>query len=485
MRYAIIGAGPAGLLAARSLKRAGIAYDHIERNPDVGGIWDIRNEWSPMYETAHFISSKHVSHLPGYPMPEHYPDYPNHRQVFAYLRAFARDYDLYDNIRFETSVQRVERDGRGWSLSDDGGRTERYDGLFICSGNTWDPNWPSYPGELAAEKIHSVDYTSPRQLEGRRVLVVGGGNSGCDIACDAAQFAARAAISLRRGYHFIPKYVMGEPADVFASRAPLPRFIEGPMFAALLRVLVGDLTRFGLPKPDHKVMESHPIVNTQILHHLGHGDLVAKPDVTRFEGNTAVFTDGSRFDVDLVIFATGYKVTYPFMDRDHFDWLEKYPDLYLSALHRKYDDVCCLGLHQTDGGAFDFFALQADMMTNFIRDQRDNPKRAARFRELKRTDRPDLSGGVRYVKSSRHETYVKKSTFKKYCAGIMRRFRWRQFSLEEPRTPSLESCEHEQAQGSRRHPRAAPASDGRGRDVDPHVRDGEREGADLPQHRRT
>jgi cation diffusion facilitator CzcD-associated flavoprotein CzcO len=442
MRYAIIGAGPAGLLAARSLKRAGIPYDQIEKNPDVGGIWDIRNDWSPMYETAHFISSKQVSHLPGYPMPESYPDYPNHRQVFAYLRAFARDYGLYANIRFDTAVERVERVDDGWSVRADDGSTNRYDGLFVCSGNTWDPNWPTYPGELTAEKIHSVAYSRPSQLEGKRVLVVGGGNSGCDIACDAARYADEATISLRRGYHFIPKYVMGEPADLFASRVSLPRFIEQPMFAALLRLLVGELTRYGLPKPDHAVMESHPIVNTQILHHLGHGDLAAKPDVARFEGNTAVFTDGSRREVDLVIFATGYKVTYPFMEREHFDWLEKYPDLYLSAIHRRYDDVCCLGLHQTDGGAFDFFALQADMMTNFILDQRDRPERAERFRRLKRADRPDLSGGVRYVRSARHETYVKKSVFKKFCNRLMRDFGWRPFSMEDPRTPGESAVEH-------------------------------------------
>lgn len=221
-------------------------------------------------------------------------------------------------------------------------------------------------------------------------------------------------------------------ADLFASRVALPRWIEKPMFTALLRLLVGDLRRYGLAAPDHAVMESHPIVNTQILHHLGHGDLVAKPDVSRFDGRTVVFTDGSTREVDLVIFATGYKVTYPFIAREHFRWLDKYPDLFLSSLHRQYDDVCCLGLHQTDGGAFDFFALQVDMMANFILDQQYHPDRAERFRRLKRDAYPDLSGGIRYVKSSRHETYVKKSAFKGYCERLFRDFGWRHFGLEAP-----------------------------------------------------
>ena len=431
-RYLVIGAGPAGLLAARSLKHAGIPYDQVEKNDDVGGIWEIDNDWSPMYESAHFISSKTVSNLPGFDMPEDYPDYPNHRQVLAYMKQFARAFGLYPQITFNTRVEWAEPNGDCWDVRLSNGQQHRYRGLFICSGNTWDPNLPEYPGEFTGESFHSVRYKSSDVFKGKRVLVVGGGNSGCDIACDAALHADKAFISLRRGYHFIPKHVFGIPADKFAGNVDLPRWIEKPAFELLLRVVVGDLTRFGLPAPDHAVMESHPIMNTQILHHLSHGDIEYRPDIERLAGRTVHFKDGSSEEVDLIVFATGYLVTFPFMDKGHFEWISKYPDLYLSSLHRKYDNVCVLGLHQTDGGAYDFFTLQADMMCNFILDQDQNPERAAKFHALKAKDYPDLTGGVRYVKSARHATYVKKASFKRHCDKIMRRYKWKAFSVAKP-----------------------------------------------------
>ena len=134
----------------------------------------------------------------------------------------------------------------------------------------------------------------------------------------------------------------------------------------------------------------------------------------------------------MIVFATGYKVTYPYMEKSLFQWVSKYPDLYLSSLHREFDNVCCLGLHQTDGGAYDFFTLQADMMCNFILDQEHRPKRAAEFQALKNVDRPNLSGGIRYVDSPRHATYAKKSRFRKYSNKLMRRFGWKTYSTLLP-----------------------------------------------------
>ncbi|MEQ9569019.1 MAG: NAD(P)-binding domain-containing protein, partial [Longimicrobiales bacterium] len=294
---AIVGAGPAGLAAAAALKARGLAFRILVAGRGFGGIWDIDRDETPMYESAHFISSKTRSTLPDHPMPPGYPDYPRHDQILAYVRSFAERHDLAREAEFGVRVTsaRPEPEG-GWSVETDDGRTRRFRALCSAVGTNWHPVVPDVPGPFDGTAFHSFDYRSPDVFRGRRVLVVGAGNSGCDIACDAARSARRAFISLRRGYHFVPKYVFGKPADVFAHEGPpLPAWLERKVFGFLLRrVLVGDVTRFGLPVPDHDLLESHPIMNTRLLHHLGHGDLEVRTDVEALDGDGVRFVDGRR-----------------------------------------------------------------------------------------------------------------------------------------------------------------------------------------------
>ncbi|MGB5812225.1 MAG: NAD(P)-binding domain-containing protein, partial [Polyangiales bacterium] len=309
--------------------------------------------------------------------------------------------------------------------------TRRYRGLFLCTG-MWDPVLPTYPGSLSIETMHSVDYRSPTQLTGRNVLVVGGGNSACDLACDAARTANEATISMRRAYHFIPKYLFGKPTDVFAEGVALPHWLERLVFEGMLRVLVGDLRAYGLPKPDHSVLSAHPLMNTQILHYLGHGDLEHKPDVERLDERTVHFVDGSSKEFDLVIYATGYRVAFPFMPRDHFTWAGSFPDLFLSAFDRKHDNVCCLGLHQSNGAVYDFSTLAADMMCNFIVDQRERPDRAAEFRTMIRESQPDLTGGLAFLPSDRHRTHIENAAFRRVSRRINAKLGWAAFGTAHP-----------------------------------------------------
>ena len=164
--------------------------------------------------------------------------------------------------------------------------------------------------------LHSSEYRDLDQIRGKRVLVVGGGNSACDIVVDAGRGADRAVISMRRGYWFIPKHVFGVPSDVFADSGPkLPAWLQQRVFGVLLNLLYGKPEKLGLQKPDHKIFETHPVLNSNLFLSLQHGDVTAKPGISTTSGRTVTFVDGSTEDFDLIIYATGYLHTVPYARR--------------------------------------------------------------------------------------------------------------------------------------------------------------------------
>lgn len=424
-RVCVVGGGPAGLALARSFLALGIPFDAYERHADVGGLWDPSNPGSPVYNSAHFISSKTQSHYHDFDMPEDYPDYPSNRQILAYMQAFADAYGLRPHIRFNTEVKEARREKTGWQVTLSTGETKHYASLVCANGTNWHAAMPKYPGLYTGEMRHAQTYRSMDEFKGKRVLVIGAGNSGCDIACDAAQSADKAFISMRRGYHFIPKHIFGIPADAFAASGPqLPMWLEQRVFGVMLRVLNGDLTRLGLKKPDHRVFETHPIVNTQLLHFLAHGDIKAKPDVARFESKTVHFTDGSSEEIDLVLCATGYQWKVPYLSPDAFVWKHGRPDLYMNLFSREDGALYALGFMETNGGAYKLFDEMADLIARTILARANGGAEADRIDKLIANDRPDLSGGIRFVGSSRHATYVEINAYRKQMKRLRKRLGW-------------------------------------------------------------
>lgn len=414
----VIGAGPAGLAVARALADRGLPYTHVERHTAVGGIWDIDNPGSPMYSSAHFISSKTRSAFGGWPMPDQFPDYPSHRQVLSYLRSFADAYGLTERIEFGVEIRDVEKNPDGtWTVTRADGNSTVHAQVVVCTGSQWHPNIPELPGHFAGEIRHTMGYRDAAELRGRRVLVVGAGNSGCDIACDAARTADHAVISMRRGYWFIPKHLFGRPVDTLSDTGPhLPKWLEQKVFGALLRMFDGDPARLGLPAPDHRLFETHPVVNSMLIHHLRHGDITAKPGIAHTDGRTVVFTDGSQDEFDLILLATGYRHAVPVAQRYFGD--EQHPDLYLSVFSREHRGLCGVGFIETNSGAYQLFDVQAQIIASYIR---SGPER---FTRMIREDRPDLSGGLKFVDSPRHTGYVDSGAYLKHATKLAREMGW-------------------------------------------------------------
>ncbi|TDB99884.1 monooxygenase [Micromonospora fluostatini] len=410
----VIGAGASGLAALKNLREHGFGVDCYERETGVGGAWNWRHDRSPVYASTHLISSRPFTQFPDFPMPDDWPDYPHHGQLLSYFERYADHFDLRSHIWFGTEVIRVEPvAGDRWDVTtrSTGGygpeRTSRYAAVVIANGHNWSPKLPAYEGleQFRGEIMHASSYKDATQVRGKRVLVVGGGNTGCDIAVEAAQQASQCWHSTRRGYWYTPKYLLGRPADqvndgLLAWRVPLA--VRRWLHRLALRLTVGDLTRFGLPRPDHKVYETHPIVNSQLVHYVGHGRIAPVPDVARFHGASVELTDGRQIEPELVVFATGYLPRFEFLDPSLLgDDGAGQPRLWLNAFAPGQPTLAVVGLVQSDSGLFPLSHWQAVLFARLLRQRVERPERAAAF-----AARVTAGAGQRYagrvVSSSRH-----------------------------------------------------------------------------------
>lgn len=424
-KFCIIGAGSSGIAAAKNFLAAGIPFDCLEREDDVGGNWYFGAPCSRVYASTHLVSSKVLTEYSDFPMPADWPEYPSHRQALQYLRDYARRFGLYERIEFGAGLESAKPQAAGWEVTLSGGEARRYRGVVIANGHNWDPRWPEYPGAFAGEAIHSAEFKSADVLRGKRVLVVGGGNSGCDIACEAALHGESATLSTRRAYHVLPKFFRGRPIDqcnelLLWLRVPL--WARRAASAVVSHIALGPAWRTGVPKPDHRLFESHPILNSQIHHHVGHGRMALRPDVKRFDRQRVEFVDGSSAEFDLVIYATGYRVTIPFIDPAHLNWRGEAPGLFMNVFHPQRDDLFCIGLIQPDSGQFGLVDYQAKLVANYLMAIEQSPARAEKFRRLKASAGPDLGSGVRYLESPRHalevEHYSYRRRLKKLAASL-------------------------------------------------------------------
>lgn len=425
-RVCVIGAGPSGITAAKNLIDAGFVHTTVfDRGNQVGGNWvfDAESGHSSVFETTHIISSRRYSEYLDFPMAEEGPDYPDHATLAAYFQAYAEHFRLLPHIRFQhtviSCVPRGEGPDSGFDVTvrdDTTGeeRVESFDKLVVANGHHWKPRWPDTPGDFAGELLHSHDFKRAAPFADKRVLVIGGGNSACDVAVETSRVAARVDLSWRRGYWIVPKFIFGHPTDHLHQRTHkllgglLPMGLRMKINELLLKLVNGPNRAYGLPEPDHPFGATHPTVNSELLYFLRHGAIHPKPDLARYEGSTVHFVDGTHADYDVVIACTGYLIAHPFLPTDIADYTEGPVPLYLRMIHGQRDDLAFVGLFQPLGCIWPGAELQAKLLGRWWTGQWAPPadRAAAIQREL---DNPH----VRQLDTPRHTITVDEPTFRK------------------------------------------------------------------------
>jgi thioredoxin reductase len=415
-KICIIGAGSSGIVAAQVLAARGIPFDCFEKGSAVGGNWRFENDngMSSAYRSLHINTSRRVMAYRTLPMPDHYPDYPDHFQMAAYFDEYVDHFGLREKIRFGTEVVAVEPVGEEWEVTiedaDGHGETNRYRAVLVANGHHWDPRWPEpgFPGadEFSGEQIHVHHYREPEVLPGKRVLVLGIGNSATDVAVEASRIADATFISMRRGAYVIPKYINGKPIDELSNplTAMLPIAVQRFFAARALGIAAGDMTTYGLPKPDHKLFEAHPTVSSELLPRLGHGDIKVKPNIDRFSGGRTVrFVDGSEEEIDLVVYCTGYKITFPFFRPEVVAAPDNRLPLYRRVASVERPGLYFIGFIQPLGPIMPLAEAQAEWLADLLGGRAALPPAAEMRAEIAAEE---AKMKKRYVASKRHTVEV-------------------------------------------------------------------------------
>lgn len=404
-RIAIIGAGASGIGVAKALKEAELDFEIIEASRRFGGNWQPDGPTSKMYDSAHLISSRRNTQFADFPMPDDYPDYPGHALVFEYLRSLAEHYGLPAHTSFDTRVTRMEKTVGGWRLEFHDGRHADYDVVVVCNGLLGRPELPAVARNCPIPSLHASKYRSREQLRGKRVLVVGGGNSGCDIAVDAAQAAQRAYHSTRRGYHYMPKFIDGRPTQEWLMDEAA-RFPDEDQYwehvQKSFKFAGYDGRDFGLPAPDHDIRACHPILNSQILYYIGHGDVTPKPDISRIDGQDVHFSDGSSATIDLIVWATGYRIDLPFIPTEVYDWQNEFNALFLRMLPALHDDLLFVGYLNTPSGIGNLANITGRFVAAYVRARMHRSDAWRTLMQMKQQPGQLDLGQQRFMDTGRH-----------------------------------------------------------------------------------
>lgn len=369
-RYCIIGAGAAGVSALQQLRQAGHHAECFEKTGRVGG------HWHTDYEALHLITSRDMTCFEDFPMPEDYPHFPRRDQVRAYIESYAARHGLYDVITFSTEIISITPQpgpgpagSGGWRVLSSRGDEGTFDGVIVANGHLWDPYVPQIPGQYTGTQVHSGQYRNVADLQGDRILVVGAGNSGCDLAVDIAQHRLDADIVIHKGLFFQPKTYFGRPRGEVAFLQEFSPADQDLINRLLARVSIGQNTDYpGLPAPQASTLAGGPVtVNDLLLYWIHHGRVRVVPGISRLDGSTVHFTDGTSRDYDSIVWATGFNVRLPFLDDELIAWNDQVPVRYAGGiLPAGAEKLYFAGLIAPRGPQIPIYGVQAKLIARMI-----------------------------------------------------------------------------------------------------------------------
>jgi len=415
-KVAVIGAGPSGITAIKNFIDQGFDVTAFERCSGVGGNWRYNDPsgHSSVFETTHIISSKYTSYYEDFPLPDNVADYPSHKELLQYFQAYADHFELNKNIKFNTEVMHCSQDKEHkWKikwrkLSHGEIVDDKFDALVVCNGHHHEPRYPNYPGKFSGEYLHSHQYKKAAPYAGKKVLVIGGGNSACDVAVETARISQKSALSWRRGYYLIPKFMFGLTSDMFALKTRwLPRFLRLPFMKFMLELMQGKNEDIGLPKVTNHILATHPTVNSDLYNAVRHGRVKPKCDVERFDGKTVYFQDGSHEEFDVVIACTGYKIKHKFFDKGFINFEKGPVDLLHRMLPADIKNLYFIGLFQPLGCIWPGAELQSKLAAKHL-NGKWQPKGSLKDLIQNELNNPD----VKQLKTARHTITVDDFSFR-------------------------------------------------------------------------
>jgi hypothetical protein len=369
-RVCVVGAGPSGIAAAKALHERGIAFDVFERRSRIGGLWAVtEGDVQASYPSLECNTSKRRTQFSDFPMPADFPSYPHNTDMAAYFNAYVDHFGVRDRITLNTSVEHTARrpDG-GWAVRLSTGETRSYDALAVANGHHREPRWPDppFPGEFAGRQMHAHEYIGPEGFEDRAVVVLGMGNSAMDIAVELSSVARSVHLASRRGAHIVPKFALGKPIDTFNTGLPVPWAVKRALFSLIVRGTIGRPEDVGLPKPDHRLGEAHPTVSQLITGRVRAGAVVPKPNIAAFAGDRVRFTDGSEVAANVIVYCTGYNVSFPFLDAAVITSVDNRVDLFHQVFPPDVANLAFIGLVQPFGALMPVAEEQAAWVADHL-----------------------------------------------------------------------------------------------------------------------